>query len=311
MSTVKVARDFMRRKLVTLSTDTEVLAGVARLLRDNISGASVIDDHGQYLGVFSEKCSMNAMTEVVEVADACGLYSGATREFMKSELFTLTPDIGVFEAIDQVLKRRISGAPVVDENQKYLGIFSEKTAMRVLVSAVYDQLPGTNVGSYMNVDRNRIIGDEDTLVQVAHKFQQTPYRRLPVLHHGRLAGQVSRRDVIRAEHGVAVEARKLGLGSGSDERLQVATRVRMVGEWMDKNALTIEPETDLLTVAMAFLNSPYRRLPVVEHGKLVGQISRRDLLEAAAEILRPKPKKHHAEALYLSPLVDSAPPSLS
>ena len=125
----------MHRKLVTLSADAEVFAGVARSLRDNISGASVIDDHGQYLGVFSGKRSMNAMTEVVEVADACDLYSGAIREFMKSELFTLTLDAGVFEAIAQVLKRRITGASVVDENQKYLGIFSEKTAMRLLVSA--------------------------------------------------------------------------------------------------------------------------------------------------------------------------------
>ncbi|MDG2220948.1 MAG: CBS domain-containing protein [Rubripirellula sp.] len=311
MATLKVARDFMRRKLVTLTADTEVLDGVARLLRDNISGASVIDDQGRYLGVFSEKCSMNAMTEVVEAADACGLYSGATREFMKCELFTLSPEIDVFEAIDEVLKRRISGAPVVDSDQHYLGIFSEKTAMRVLVSAVHDQLPGANVGSYMNFDRNRIIDDEDALVTVAHKFQQTPYRRLPVLHHGRLAGQVSRRDVIRAEHGVAVAVRKRVLRGGCDERLQEATRTRMVGDWMDTSALTTSPETDLLTVAMVFLNSPYRRLPIVDSGKLVGQISRRDLLEAAAEILRPKPKKHHAEALYLSPLVDSAPPSLS
>lgn len=219
---------------MTQSADTEVLAGVAQLLRDNIPGASVIGDHGQYLGVFSEKCSMVAMTEVVEVADARRLNSRATRELMKGELFTLTPDVGVYEAIYQNLKRRISGASVVDENQKYLGIFPEKTAMRFRVSAVDDQLPGTNGGSSMNVDRKRITGHEDTLVQVAHKFQQTPYRRLPVLHHGRLAGQVSHRDVISAESGVAVEVRKLGLRSGSVACLQVATRVRGVGWWMDK-----------------------------------------------------------------------------
>ncbi len=47
MFDVKVAQDFMRRKLVTLSTDTNVIDGVARLLKDNISGAPVIDDSGQ------------------------------------------------------------------------------------------------------------------------------------------------------------------------------------------------------------------------------------------------------------------------
>lgn len=311
MANVKVARDFMRRKLVTLTTDTEVLDGVSLLLRDNISGAPVIDADNNYLGVFSEKCCMNAMTEVVEAAAACGLRMVAAREFMKSELFTLSPGVDVFDAIDQVLSRRISGAPVVDDNKKFLGIFSEKTAMRVLVAAVHDQFPGTNVGSYMNIDRNRIIDDEDTLIEVAHKFQETPYRRLPILHGERLAGQVSRRDVIRAEHALAVEARRMVKKGVADDRLKEAIKTSNVGEWMDTNALTTNPETDLLSIAMMFLNSPYRRLPIVERGKLVGQVSRRDLLEAAAELLRPKPKKHQAKSLYLSPLSDSAPPSLS
>ena len=311
MVTVKVARDFMRRNLVTLTPDTEVLDGVSRLLRGNISGAPVVDDAMQYLGVFSEKCCMNAMTEIVEVAATCGQHLASAREFMKSELFTLAPEIDVFEAIDQVLERRISGAPVVDEHHRYLGIFSEKTAMRVLVAAVHDQFPGTHVGAYMNIDRNRIIDDEDTLLDVAHRFQQTPYRRLPVLHNERLAGQVSRRDVLRAEHGVAADARILANREHASDALRDAARNRTVGEWMDANALTTNPQTDLLSVAMMFLNSPYRRLPIVDRGKLVGQVSRRDLLEAAAELLRPKPKKRHAEALYLSPISDTAPPSIS
>jgi CBS domain-containing protein len=311
MAAVKVARDFMRRKLVTLKADTQVMDGVSRLLRDNISGAPVVDDQHRYLGVFSEKCCMNAMTEVVETAAACGLYLRTAREFMKTELFTLSPEIDVFEAIDLVLHHRISGAPVVDDQGQYLGIFSEKTAMRVLVAAVHDQMPGTHVGAYMNVDRNRIIEETDTLLDVAHKFQQTPYRRLPVLRHERLAGQVSRRDVIRAEHSMAFEACTQAKRQDVDPRLREAADMKSVGEWMDTKALTTGSQADLLSIAMMFLNSPYRRLPIVEHGQLVGQVSRRDLLEAAAEILRPKPKRHHAETLYLSPLADSAPPSLS
>ena len=183
--------------------------------------------------------------------------------------------------------------------------------MRVLVAAIYDQLPGTNVGSYMNVDRNRIIADEDTLLDVAHKFQQTPYRRLPVLHGEKLAGQVSRRDVLRAEHRMASEALKRSEQRDADPKLKEAVKPETVGDYMDQAALTTAPNTDMMGIAQMFLNSPYRRLPIVEHGQLVGQVSRRDLLEAAAEVLRPKPDRHHAETLYLSPLSDSAPPSLS
>jgi len=310
MYDVKTAQDFMRRKLVTLATDTKVLDGVARLLRDNISGAPVTDTQGNYLGVFSEKCCMNALTKTVEVADEEGLQAPHAREFMKYELVTLSPDVDVFDAIDHILGRRISGAPVVDGHGKFRGIFSEKTAMRVLIAAVHDHLPGTNVGSYMNVDRNRVIGDEDTLLQVAHKFQETPYRRLPVLHGERLAGQVSRRDVLWAEHRMVLDAVDRSTKPGCSQKLKDAVKPENVGDYMDVAALTTGPNTDLLSIAQMFLNSPYRRLPIVENGKLVGQVSRRDLLEAAAELLKPKKQRYHAETLYLSPLSDSAPPSL-
>ncbi len=311
MFNVKTAEDFMRRRLITLTTATNVLDGVARLLRDNISGAPVVDEDGKFLGVFSEKCCMNSMTDTVETAAQCGLYVPHARDFMKCELITLTPDVDVFEAIDHILKRRISGAPVVDGDGRYEGIFSEKTAMRVLIAAIHDQLPGTKVSSYMNLDRNRIIHDEDSLLDIAHKFQQTPYRRLPVLHGTKLAGQVSRRDVLRAEHRLAKEAHVRATSADADPRLVDATTDRTVGEYMDAEALTASPNSDMLTIAQLFLNSPYRRLPIVDGDQLVGQVSRRDLLEAAASVIRPAPEKHSAHPLYLSPLADSAPPSLS
>ncbi len=309
MSVVKVAEDFMRRKLVTLSPETHVFDGVSRLLRHNISGAPVVDSEFNFLGVFSEKCSMNALMGPVETAAKVGMHVGHVREFMTCKLVTLAPERDVFDAIDHLLSRRISGAPVVDEEGRYQGIFSEKTAMRVLVSAVHDQLPGTNVASYMNLDRNRIVEDEDSLLDVAHKFQQTPYRRLPVLHGDKLAGQVSRRDVLKAEQRVASEVLERGRRKGAEQELAQTVETQEVGQFMDQAALTTCPNTDMLSVAQMFLNSPYRRLPVVEDGKLVGQVSRRDLLEAAAETLRPKPQSHGPETLYLSSFANAAPES--
>lgn len=312
MTKVKTAQDFMRRKLVTLSAETKVIDGVAQLLRDNISGAPVVDAQRNYLGVFSEKCSMNALTATVEVAQDCGIKVPRVRDFMTRQLIKLSPTIDVFEAIDHILSRRISGAPVVDDNGKFLGIFSEKTAMRVLIASAFDQFPGATVGHYMNIDRNRLIPEEESLLVVAHKFQESPYRRLPVLHNEKLAGQVSRRDVLRAELKIAKEAADhCKRHPDADPRLREAVQEKSVGDFMDTDALTATPSADLLSIAQMFLNSPYRRLPILEGKKLVGQVSRRDLLEAAAELLRPKPSRNRAETLYLSPLSDSAPPSLS
>ncbi len=306
---VKTAEDFMRRKLVTLKADTNIIDGVARLLKDNISGAPVVDDDGVYQGVFSEKCCMNALTVAVEIAVQAGMHVERAREFMTANLITLKPEVDVFEAIDHILAKRISGAPVLDADGNFEGIFSEKTAMHVLISAAYDHLPGTNVGAYMNTDRNRIISEDSSLLEVAHKFQQTPYRRLPILIGKKLAGQISRRDVLRAEHRLSKAIAEKATGDQADPKMQ-DTSSAQVGQYMDREAKTITPNIDILGIAQIFLNSPYRRLPVVQNGKLVGQVSRRDLLEAAADLLRPKRERHQAETLYISTLSDTRPPSL-
>ena len=49
---------------------------------------------------------------------------------------------------------------------------------------------------------------------------------------------------------------------------------------MSTDVQTVNPDTDILQVAKIFLESKFRRLPVVENGRLVGQISRRDVLRA-------------------------------
>ena len=49
---------------------------------------------------------------------------------------------------------------------------------------------------------------------------------------------------------------------------------------MSKDVKTIEADSSILDVASRFLNEPFRRYPVVSDNRLVGQISRRDVLKA-------------------------------
>lgn len=310
MLKVTTAKDVMRRDLVTLDPGVKILTGVERLLKHNISGAPVVDSQKNYLGVFSEKCSINALTHAIEIASEIGLDRGTAYKVMVSDLVTLSPEMDVFEAIDHVLRRRISGAPVVDEDRNFLGIFSEKTAMRVLIYAAYDHLPGTKVASYMNTDRNRIVPQDACLLDVARRFQQTPYRRLPVLMGTVLAGQISRRDLLRAAFALAKQIAEKAKADPSNELLSSAQTDAPVEAYQDRHAITINPEEDLLGIAQIFLNSPYRRLPVVENGRLLGQVSRRDLLNAAAELLRPSAVRSKPATLYLSQLNETAPSSI-
>ena len=119
------------------------------------------------------------------------------RDCMVKKLVTLRPEMDVMEAVALLLRKRISGAPVVDAAGNYLGVFSEKCSLQVLMDAAYDQLPSNEVRMFMDAEAQTIEPDTH-LLSIAQVFLLTPYRRLPVLEDGKLIGQVSRRDVLRA-----------------------------------------------------------------------------------------------------------------
>ena len=47
---------------------------------------------------------------------------------------------------------------------------------------------------------------------------------------------------------------------------------------------TVSPDLALLDLAQRFVGAPYRRFPVVEEGRLIGLVGRRDVLRAIHEL---------------------------
>ncbi|QDU58793.1 CBS domain-containing protein [Aeoliella mucimassa] len=124
--------------------------------------------------------------------------SKVAKDIMVTRLVTLRPTVDVLDAVRTLLKSRISGAPVVDADGKFLGVFSEKCAMQVILDATYDSLPTNNVGAFMDTQARQIRPDTD-LLSIAQVFLLTNFRRLAVVdEQGYLLGQISRRDVMAA-----------------------------------------------------------------------------------------------------------------
>jgi CBS domain-containing protein len=295
--------------LVTFSPEADVFDSVKMLLKRQITGGPVVDQEGRYLGVFSEKRCLTVLTRVIRMAgedDPRVIHRPVARDFMATKLVRLSPNTDVFEAIAHLLKNHISGAPVVDDAGRFMGVFSEKTSMSVLVQAAYEQLPSTRVGAFMNTDFGRTIPESTDLLDCADIFLKTPYRRLPVLDNEQLVGQISRRDVLTSQCRLVCELpdRYRCLRDETEDHPQASGGISekaTVGEFLDSDAKTIHEELDLLAIAQLFLHTPYRRLPVIKDGKLVGQISRRDLLAATHQLMAHVPQREKA-LLYLSAL---------
>jgi CBS domain-containing protein len=114
-------------------------------------------------------------------------------------LITFRPDQNINEVIDIITEKKISGGPVLDENQKLVGIISEKDCLRIIVDQAYYNTPfdSPKVSDYMTADV-KTISQDTNIVGAATEFINCSYRRLPIVHDGVLVGQVSRRDILRA-----------------------------------------------------------------------------------------------------------------
>jgi CBS domain-containing protein len=118
---------------------------------------------------------------------------------MATQLVTFTPDTDIREAISIMLKKKISGAPVLNEQHELVGMLSEADCLRLIVDDTYHEEPTRmeTVGYYMSRALKSISPDK-TILDAAYEFVHSGYKRLPVMDENRLIGQISRVDVLRA-----------------------------------------------------------------------------------------------------------------
>lgn len=123
--------------------------------------------------------------------------SALVRDYMAGRLVTFKPDTDVLDAIQELLRHRIAGAPVVNDEGELVGMLSELDCLKVALNAGYYGDWGGPVGDLMT-SVVESVDAETSIIDVAQKFVDSGFRRFPVLLDNRLVGQISRRDVLRA-----------------------------------------------------------------------------------------------------------------
>ncbi|HSX83290.1 MAG TPA: CBS domain-containing protein [Candidatus Saccharimonadia bacterium] len=114
------------------------------------------------------------------------------------------------------------------------------------------------------VDRN------DTLRTVEERMTTKQLRHLPVLEQGEVVGIVTQRDLFKAAMSSA-----MGYGAKAQQAYLQSVRVK---EIMVYPVVTVAPDTSVAAAAVLILTKGIGCLPVVEGTKLVGIVTKTDLL---------------------------------
>jgi CBS domain-containing protein len=118
-------------------------------------------------------------------------------KYMATELVSFSPDDDIIHAMRVLLDRHFSGAPVLDGSGKMVGMLSQKDCLGIVYNTAYHQDWGGRVEQYMSRDVEHIDAGS-SIFDAADKFLHSSFRRFPVLRDGRLVGQISRHDIMRA-----------------------------------------------------------------------------------------------------------------
>lgn len=116
-----------------------------------------------------------------------------------SNMVIFNPDQPIQDVITTIIEKKISGAPVLDDQDRLVGMISEKDCLRIIVDQAYHNMPAETrkVSDYMT-PKVQSLSPSTTIVEAAMEFLNSPIRRFPVVKDGMLIGQVSRRHILRA-----------------------------------------------------------------------------------------------------------------
>lgn len=120
------------------------------------------------------------------------------RDCMSKTMVLFTADQSIIQVVEKLIKHRISGGPVVDDQQHVVGMISEGDCIKQISESRYYNMPmeDVSVTKYMTTQVESISPDIN-LFDAAQQFLDSKHRRFPVVENGKIIGIVSQKDILR------------------------------------------------------------------------------------------------------------------
>lgn len=218
-------------------------------------------------------------------------------DVMVRHVTAVGPETPLPDIVERLVRQRVRALPVVSTERQLLGIITggdllERAGlgMRLSLHGAFSAedlavlsggSPQPLTAAEVMTAQPRTIRSDASIDEAIHLLVSARIKRLPVVDDGgALAGIVSRTDILRAVSAAGV--------AESPPANPEGRQAQTVAGVMDTQAPTVAPDAPAEQVLETVLQSPYRRVAVVDaEGRVTGIISDRRLLAHADARSRP------------------------
>jgi CBS domain-containing protein len=201
------------------------------------------------------------------------------KELMTTEVISVDKDQDLKYVMDLMRKHEISKIPVL-EAKKLVGIITDNKISMKLGSIRKKGVPASRLHASSVTEKDiKSVSSDTPIANVLRMVGEPGPTILPIVDNDRLVGVLTKADL-------------LPLVAGN-------TPLRDI---MISPVVTVSPEDRVIHARRIMLDNDIARLPVVDHGSLVGIVSDVEIAFALAEIKRISlgKQKRHLEELYVA-----------
>ena len=194
------------------------------------------------------------------------------KEIMTRDAISITPKYSIRESVDLMTENGIGSLPIVDKEDKLVGIVTE----RDFALALAGSLTTETVGDIMIKDV--ITTTPGTPIESCSKIMvRNNLRRIPVVEEGKLIGIVTSTDILRF-----FGDKEMFASMTSNSGLDVLKR--KISEIIKPNILVTESSVRLGDLCDLLAEKNIGGVPVVDDDELVGIVTERDILNTVLKL---------------------------
>jgi CBS domain-containing protein len=265
--------------VITMATTTPVYDGIRIMVKEGFRRIPIVDPGTKRLrGIVTASDIVNYLGggekfQIIQREHAGNFFKAINepvRHIMTPEVISVYISAKISDAIDIMIKHKVGGLPVVDEESRVWAIITE----RDIVTIFGGMISGAKVSDLMS---KKVVTatPKTSILKAEKKMIKNGFRRLPIVSEGKLVGIVTIMDILRF------------FGSGKVfQHLQSGTIDHVlqtpVIETAVKDVVTVDRNVDVGEAAQLMWEKGIGALPVLENEKLIGIITERDFFKLIA-----------------------------